>query len=154
MIIRHLGHASFRINLKDGTSIVTDPYDENVGFAMPSTPADIVTISHEHHDHNFIGQLAPKHVIRGTEQAQFSGLTIEGFATFHDDVSGAKRGKNTVYLFEAEGLRVLHLGDLGHMPGDDLIENLLPIDVLMIPVGGVFTIDAEMAAELTHRFLT
>ena len=151
MIIRHIGHACFRIDLDCGLSIVTDPFDPAVGYELPHTPADIVTTSHEHHDHNYVGDLAPKHLVKGSGKTALEGVSIEGFPSFHDDVSGAKRGANTIFVFEAEGLRVAHLGDLGHPLTDAQIAQLGPVDVLLIPVGGVFTIDAGQAADLTKK---
>lgn len=151
MIIKWVGHASFRIELNDGRSVVTDPYDEKVGYALPVHKADIVTISHEHFDHNYIGNLSPVHVLREAGKQELGGITIEGFPSFHDDEQGAKRGKNMIYLIEADGMRVLHLGDLGHDLSDEQIAAFGPIDVLTIPVGGVFTIDAEQAAALAKR---
>ncbi len=150
MIIRSIGHASFRIDLANKTSIVTDPFDPSVGYELPHTPADLVTMSHQHHDHNYIGALAPAHVADAPGRYEFDGVTVEGLPSFHDDAGGAKRGPNTVFIFEAEGLRIAHLGDLGHMPDETLLGHLRGVDVMMIPVGGVFTIDAQQAAELTR----
>lgn len=151
MKIQWIGHASFRFDLNDGRSIVTDPFDPAVGYDLPARPADIVTMSHGHHDHNYIGSLAPKTVVREAGVFEESGLRVEGIPSFHDDMHGAKRGTNVIFVFEADGARVAHLGDLGHDLTDEDIARLGKLDVLMIPVGGVFTIDAKQAAALAKR---
>lgn len=151
MKISWIGHASFRIDLSDGRSLVTDPFDPAVGYELPSRPADIVTMSHGHHDHNYIGSLAPKTVIREPGVYALEGVRIEGIPSFHDGEGGAKRGSNVIFVIEADGARVAHLGDLGHDLTDADIARLGKLDVLMIPVGGVFTIDAAQAAALAKR---
>ena len=151
MLIEWLGHSCFRLTLKNGLSVVTDPYDDKVGYALPRHPADIVTVSHEHFDHNYTAPLSPRHVLRGPGVQTVEGVKIEGFASFHDDAQGAKRGLNTMFLIEADDIRVLHLGDLGHDLTDKAIAAFGRVDVLLIPVGGVFTIDAGQAADLAKR---
>ncbi|MBR4442893.1 MAG: MBL fold metallo-hydrolase [Clostridia bacterium] len=151
MKISWIGHASFRIDLSDGRSLVTDPFDPAVGYALPARRADIVTMSHEHHDHNYIGALAPETVIREPGVYVLDGVRVEGIPSFHDDAGGKKRGRNVIFVIEADGARVAHLGDLGHDLTDADIARLGALDVLMIPVGGVFTIDAAQAAALAKR---
>ena len=151
MIIRYIGHASFRIDLDSGVSVVTDPFDPAVGYDLPKTPCDIVTVSHGHHDHNHIGSLAPKHVVSETGSFEAMGVKITGLASYHDNVRGLKRGANVIYVIEADGVRIVHLGDLGHPLSDRAIADLGQPDAVMIPVGGVFTIDARQAAELAGR---
>ncbi len=150
MIIRCIAHAKFFLELESGYRIVTDPYDPSTGYPVAPLRADAVIVSHGHHDHS-----AVETVSGWTCQIREAGLrtlapdvTVESFPTFHDDARGAKRGENLVSVVEAEGLRVCHLGDLGHLPDTGLVERLGRIDVLLVPVGGHFTIDAEQAAEV------
>ena len=146
MEISCLGHASFKIKGKTAT-IVTDPFDEYVGYKFPKTKADIVTISHNHKDHNRKNLVSEvKKVIDGPGEYEVSGVSIIGFSTFHDEKKGRLRGKNTVYVFEIDGARVVHLGDLGHKLNEKQLEFLGDVDVLMIPIGGEYTIDSQTAA--------
>ena len=150
MMIQWLGHSCFRISLPAG-SLLTDPYDPSVGYDMPVHGANIVCISHDHYDHNFVGALKPELIARRAGVYERDGVRIEGFDSFHDDSGGKKRGKNVIFSIESEGRRVVHLGDLGHMPSRELIERIARPDVLLIPVGGVYTIDAAQAAELARE---
>ena len=142
------GHACFRLRGKDIT-IITDPYGEGYGYSPPRIRADIVTISHENRDHNYAEAIQgdPK-VIRGPGEYEIGGVFITGIVTYHDAEEGGKRGKNTVYLFDWEDLAICHLGDLGHIPTQTDMERLGDIDILLIPVGGVYTIDAAQASEV------
>lgn len=150
MLIEWIGHASFRITMNDKTSVVTDPFDETVGYAMPKQAADIVTISHDHFDHNDMDALKAQTVLKSA--GHFPGkVTVTGYPSFHDAVKGAQRGGNVMFLCEGDGMRVLHLGDLGHDLSDDEITAFGKIDVLLIPVGGIYTLDAHQAAALARR---
>lgn len=150
MIITCIGHAEFLIELENGMRLATDPYDESCGYAMQSVAADAVLVSHGHHDH------AAVDAVRGwTSVIDTAGthtlapdVTVTGIEAFHDDRQGALRGKTLLFLIEAEGLRVAHLGDLGHLPTAEQAEALSPVDILMLPVGGHFTIDAAQAREV------
>lgn len=150
MIITYFGHALFSLETAGGATIVTDPYDASVGYSMGSLAGDVVTVSHEHHDHNNVELVeGSPEVIRG--EGVFSpalGVRITGFPAFHDDSQGTRRGKNTLFLIEAEGLRVLHLGDLGHLLSEEVCRSLRPVDVMMLPVGGYYTIDANQAGDV------
>lgn len=148
MEITYLGHSSFRLKGKTAT-VITDPYDKSVGFNFPKVSADMVTISHEHSDHNQ-GSLVDgvKKVINGPGEYEISGVSIIGMSTFHDDKKGEERGENTIYIYEIDGVRLCHLGDLGHKLSDKKIEKVGSLDVLFIPVGGVLTIDSKKAAQL------
>jgi L-ascorbate metabolism protein UlaG (beta-lactamase superfamily) len=153
MDITYLGHSSFKLKGKQGT-VVTDPFDSSVGFSMPSTSADIVSISHQHPDHN------SKNAVSGTARREkpwitdtageyeVAGISLFGYKTFHDDAEGKERGANTVYSIVLDGINVVHLGDLGHDLSDDFIEKLGDVHVLLCPVGGVFTINPNQAAEI------
>jgi len=156
MKIKWLGHASFLLESKSGTKIITDPfeagsYDGAVGYAPISESADIVTISHDHADHNAIDSVggAPE-VVRGSDDRQIGGIPIHGVSTFHDESKGQDRGRNTIYLMEIDGIRVGHLGDLGHRLSDDEAAALGKIDVLLTPVGGYYTIGPDEAKEVAE----
>jgi len=148
MEITWYGHACFRLRDK-GATVVTDPYDQSVGYALPRVRADIVTVSHNHADHNYASGIkgTPK-VVDGPGEYEIKGVFITGIATFHDRKKGAQRGRNTVFLFEFDGLTICHLGDLGHVPTQAQVEALSDVDILLIPVGGVSTIAASQAAEV------
>jgi L-ascorbate metabolism protein UlaG (beta-lactamase superfamily) len=152
MEIQYLGHSSFKIKtLKVG--IVTDPFDSvMVGMKFPKTEGDIVTISHSHADHNKIDEVSGvKRVVEGPGEYEIMGVSIIGIASYHDNQKGLERGKNTIFIFELEGLRVAHLGDLGHVLSESTLSDMGDIDVLLIPVGGVYTIDATQAVEITKK---
>jgi L-ascorbate metabolism protein UlaG (beta-lactamase superfamily) len=152
MEVTYLGHSSFKIKGKD-TTIVIDPYDENMtGLKFPKQDADIVIISHHHPDHDKVTNITNiKKVIDGPGEYEVAGVSIIGISSFHDDKKGALRGKNTIYIIELEYLRLLHLGDLGHPLTDDQKKQIGVIDILMIPVGGYYTIDAKTAAEVVKQ---
>lgn len=152
MDISYLGHSSFKIRTKSAT-IITDPFDSKmVGLKFPSNEADIVTISHAHADHNFVEKISGiKKIFNGPGEYEISGVSIMGFPSFHDAKEGSERGKNTIYVFEADNLRFCHLGDLGHQLSDDLTEEIGDTDVLMVPVGGFFTIGPKAAVEIISK---
>lgn len=151
MKIRWYGHACFLITTDSGLRILTDPFDETVGYGLPSVTPDIVTVSHEHFDHNAVDLLSGEFdVVRGPGEHHVRVLDIHGLSTYHDEIHGAKRGDNTVYTFEVDNLRITHLGDLGHILSASQIMALRPINVLLIPVGGFYTIDAKEAKEVVE----
>jgi len=151
MQINYLGHSSFKIRGKNVT-IITDPYDESVGFKFPKTKADIVTISHSHADHNFIKKLSPNaFVISAPGEYEIKDAFIIGVSSFHDTSSGSQRGRNTCYVYEVDNLRLCHLGDLGHKLDKDQLDEITNIDILMIPTGGVYTIGPKMAVEVISQ---
>ena len=152
MKIKWLGHACFLITSDSGVKIITDPYftGGDLSYGEIKESADIVTVSHDHADHNNVAavQGSPK-VVRGA--AEVKGTKFKGIPTYHDDAGGRQRGKNTILCFEVDGIRVCHLGDLGHQLSDSQVAELGEIDVLLIPVGGFFTIDAKLAGQLGDR---
>lgn len=153
MDITYLGHSAFKLRGKNAT-VVTDPYDEKmVGLKFPRhTTADIVTVSHEHHDHNAIAAIeGSPFVVRGPGEYEVKGVAIVGTRTYHDTEKGAKRGTNTIYRIEIDNVAVVHLGDLGHPLSSEEIESLDGVDILLIPVGGFYTVDAATAANLVHE---
>jgi L-ascorbate metabolism protein UlaG (beta-lactamase superfamily) len=150
MEILPLGHASFKLRGKFAT-VVTDPYDEKeMGVKYPKhIEADILTISHNHFDHNAKGLIGGSpFVVEGAGEYEIKGVSVIGVGSFHDDKNGEERGKNTMYRIEIDGLRLLHLGDLGHVLSSAQVDVVDGVDVLFIPVGGVYTIDAEKAAQV------
>jgi len=152
MKIKWLGHASFMITSETGIKIITDPYepDERLKYGEINESADIVTVSHEHGDHsNVSGVWGNPEAIRGT--AKVKRIEFEGIPTYHDDAEGQQRGKNTIFCFEVDGVRVCHLGDLGHLLSDKQMAELGSVDILLIPVGGNYTIDAKVAGQICDR---
>jgi L-ascorbate metabolism protein UlaG (beta-lactamase superfamily) len=147
--ISWLGHSCFKIEDDGGKVVVTDPFAESVGYPAPKIRADVVTVSHEHYDHNNVKALkGDPAVVRGPGKKTAAGIEFEGIASYHDDRGGKLRGKNTIICFEMDGVRVCHLGDLGHQLGEKEAEALGEVDVMMIPVGGTFTLDAEGAKKV------
>lgn len=152
MLIQWNGHASFTIRLNNGLTVVTDPFDPSVGYECPTDSADIVTISHSHGDHSYTDSLtgAKKRIDRPGEYA-FDGLTISAIPSFHDDARGQKRGGNLLVKIRAEGKTLVHLGDLGHEPDDEQLAFMKNADVMMIPVGGYYTIDTDTALSVVKK---
>lgn len=152
MDISYLGHSSFKIKTRQAT-IVTDPFDPAmVGLKYPNVEADIVTVSHAHNDHNFIQKVSgAKKIIEGPGEYEISGVSILGYPSFHDEKAGSERGTNTIYVIECEGIRLAHLGDLGHTLTDDAISEIGTVDILMIPVGGFYTIGPKDAGEVVGK---
>jgi L-ascorbate metabolism protein UlaG (beta-lactamase superfamily) len=129
--------------------MVTDPPSDDMGYDRPRIRADVVTISHEHPGHNNrVGFRGGPKIFDGPGEYEVKGVFITGIATYHDSRSGSARGGNTVFLFEFGGITVCHLGDLGHVPSQTQVEALSDVNVLLIPVGGLHTIDAAKAAEV------
>lgn len=152
MVIKHLGHSSFRIRGSSGT-VITDPFSEkSVGFRFPSTSSDIVTVSHQHEDHNCVNSVEGQpFVIDGPGEYEVKGIRIHGISTFHDNQRGVQRGKNVMYFFHIDGVSLLHCGDLGHALTEEHVDIVEEVDILFVPVGGVYTIDAKTAAEIVSR---
>jgi L-ascorbate metabolism protein UlaG (beta-lactamase superfamily) len=148
MKITWLGHASFLVE-SGGEKLVTDPYDK-IGLEFPSVTADVVTTSHDHFDHSATGLVggSPKVLSETGEHAE-GVFRVEGYPTYHDESQGSQRGGNTVYIIEAEGVRVCHLGDLGHRLSPEDVASFGRVDVLMVPVGGVYTVDAAGAESVS-----
>ncbi len=151
MDINWLGHSCFRIKGAQAT-VITDPYSPDLGYSLGNPAARIVTISHQHPGHAYSQGVGdnPK-VIAGPGEYDVNGVLIIGTATFHDGEEGRTRGKNTVYLIEIDEISICHLGDLGHVLTAAQVEEIGNVDVLMLPVGGVSTINAPMAAEVVRQ---
>lgn len=148
MEIRFIGHSCFEIKSKN-INLVIDPYDDKIGYKLPKLSADVLLISHDHFDHsNKKGVSDYKLLVEGPGEYETNGVFIYGRATYHDTKNGGDRGDNTIYLINADGFNILHLGDLGHELSQSTMEKISNIDVLMIPVGGKYTIDAKTATKV------
>lgn len=150
MKLRWLGHSCFELTLDNGKVIVTDPYDDSVGYPPLRVRADAVLSSHGHHDHNWFEAVeGDPGIINAPGAYETCGARITGVPSWHDDAGGAKRGPNTIFIIEADGLRIAHLGDLGHLPDTDEQRSALTgIDVMLVPIGGFYTIDTPTAVAL------
>lgn len=148
MKLQYLGHAAFRLISEMGTTIVTDPYKADmVGFAMTPVRCDAVTVSHHHDDHDCMEAILGNPAVLDEQvECAADDFAVTNYCTFHDDVRGAKRGKNLVFAFAVDGLKVVHMGDIGCFD-NDIADKIRGCDVLLIPVGGVFTVDAKGAKQ-------
>ena len=154
MKIEYLGHSSFKLTESTGTSVVCDPYDGSVGFDMSKVRADAVTVSHGHFDHNNVKAVEGNPIVLDKECSyDLPGVEIDAIKSFHDRQRGKQRGENLIFKFRMDGIDVCHLGDLGEDCSSELIDLLLPVNVLLIPVGGTYTITAEMAKEYVDRIM-
>ena len=152
MKVKWLGHASFLITSDKGVRIITDPYKAGgaLKYAEVKGPADVVTVSHEHFDHNYVEPIEGKpQIIKSSAEAK--GIKFNGVATFHDENKGKDRGTNTVFCFEVDGVRVCHLGDLGHKLSDQEVAQIGKVDVLLTPMAGFYTMNAEVATEVSNK---
>ncbi len=152
MRIKYLGHASFMITSDNGTRIITDPFapGNELSYAGIKEEADIVTVSHGHADHNNVNAVRGNpEVVRASAQAR--GIDFKGVPSYHDEAGGKQRGSNMMLCFEVDGIRLCHLGDLGHRLGGGQIAELGRVDILFVPVGGYFTIDARVATEVCQQ---
>lgn len=152
MLIRHIGHAEFYLMTESGYRIVTDPYDESCGYPVEKIAADAVLVSHHHHDHDAVENVTGHpQIIDGAGTYTLAGdVRVTALDAFHDDAKGSKRGKTLLFLIETEGLKVAHLGDLGDSLTEEQSRTLKNADILMIPVGGFFTIDAKKARDIAE----
>ena len=155
MYITWLGQSCFKLQDKigsDGVTLVTDPYSDDIGLKMPRFEADIVTVSHSHHDHNNIGALRGNPFIIDTAgEYETKGVFVEGVEAWHDAAEGKERGKNIIYRIEMEDISITHLGDLGHILDTKQLEKLEGTNILLIPVGGKYTINAAKAVEVISQ---
>ncbi len=133
--------------------LFTDPFCKEIGLTPPRGAANIITISHQHRDHNNYDALTGEPlVIKGPGEYETKGISIKGILSFHDNKEGKERGTNTIYIIEIEGIKICHLGDLGEEKlNDTQIEEINGVDILMIPVGGIFTINGEDAVEIINQ---
>lgn len=152
MEIKYLGHSSFFIKTKNA-KIVTDPFlPESTGLKFANTEADVVTISHAHDDHSYSeGIKGEPLVLTWSGEYEKKEVRITGFRTFHDAQEGAERGENIMFKFEDNDISLLHCGDLGHLLSNEITDEIGGVDVLMIPVGGMTTIDAKQAVKVINQ---
>jgi len=150
MILTYYGHAFWRLTLESGAVIAFDPYGSFYDYPERSVKADLCLISHHHHDHDGLSCISSGAVVidQPGVHTPLEGIAVRGVETWHDEAQGTKRGKNTVYVVEAEGLRIAHAGDLGHVPDARQLRQIGSVDVLLLPVGGYYTIDARTALEV------
>lgn len=148
MEIVWLGHSCFRIRGREAT-IITDPCPPSSGYSIGKPTADIVTISHQHDNHTYVKAVAgTPRIVDGPGEYEMHGAFITGISTFHDAEKGTQRGRNLCFILEMEDIKVCHLGDLGHAPTAEQAEQITGADVLLVPIGGVSTIDGARAAEI------
>lgn len=152
MEITHFGHSSFKFRGKNA-SLITDPFNPKMlGLKFPKAECSVVTVSHQHEDHNFVQNIDGSPVIiSGPGEYEVKGIKIIGVATFHDNLEGSQRGKNTVYRIVIDSVSIVHCGDLGHKFNETQLEMLEGANILMIPVGGFYTIDAATASEVVSQ---
>lgn len=165
MTITWYGQSCFKIETREAI-LAIDPFSKDIGLAPPRFHADLVLVSHQHHDHNNVAAITLRSakesgvnsdpeeltVIAGPGEYEVKGLAISGIPTFHDSRQGAERGPNTVFRIETEGIAIAHMGDFGESSiREETLGALGNIDVLMVPVGGTYTIDAEAAAKAVKK---
>ena len=148
MDITWYGHSCFRLSER-GVTIVTDPPSDDLGYERPRIRADVVTISHDHPGHNnHIGFRGGPKFFDGPGEYEVRDVFITGIMSYHDARQGATRGRNTIFVFDFDGVTVCHLGDLGHVLSQAQVESLNDVDVLLVPIGGLHTLDAAKSAEV------
>ena len=151
MKIKYLGHSCFMITSETGIKIITDPYQTGGEFSYGKIEelADIVLVSHDHFDHSNVAAVRGNpEVVR--KSAKIKGIEFKGIPSYHDDAGGRLRGKNTIFCFEVDGVKVSHLGDLGHQLSPQQVAELGKVDILLIPVGGYYTIEAKVASQVCN----
>lgn len=158
MQIQYYGQSCFKITTKpagratEEITVFFDPFGKELGLRPPQSQADIVFVSHDHFDHNNVSALKGNPVIIDTPgEYAVKGINVVGIDSFHDDKEGSLRGHSTIFILETEELKICHLGDLGCELTAKQLEEIDGIDILFIPVGGVYTIDGKKAAELVHK---
>lgn len=156
MKIKWIGHACFAITGSDGTVVVTDPYESGayggaLGYGPITVRPDIATVSHAHEDHGYVqGLQGNPTVIKPGGPSEAKGIRFDTHTAFHDTARGAERGSNTIICFAIDGVRLCHLGDLGHDLDAASVRAIGEVDVLFVPVGGYFTIDAAAATKVVE----
>ena len=149
MKLQYYGHSCFALRCADGTTLVIDPFDETIPYPVCTAACDAALLTHDHFDHNHIQSLTGDfRVICEAGAHEVGRAKIAAIPSFHDDARGAKRGRNLIYRIDAEGLSIAHLGDLGHLPDAEQIAALKGLDLLLIPVGGYYTIDTPQAEQV------
>ena len=156
MIIKWYGHAAFKITTASGTRIIIDPYQSGfsggaISYGNIADEADIVITSHDHGDHNYVKEIRGKYDhIKAKGDYEIRDIKIKLIPTFHDTSKGKERGNNLISVIAADGLTLAHMGDLGHDPGKDILQMIGAVDILLLPVGGFYTIDAKVATNVMN----
>jgi len=151
MIITWYGHSCFKLESGE-VAVITDPFPKKIGLKPFQGKADIVTVSHDHWDHNDTSSIKGNpFIVDGPGEYEIKKIIIQGISSFHDKVNGKARGQNTIYLIQMDKIRLCHLGDLGHNLSDNQLEKIGQVDVLMIPVGGIFTINSQEAPKIINQ---
>ena len=157
MKIKWYGHAAFLITSDEGTKMIIDPYEPGafggqLSYGKINDQADIVLTSHDHADHNYTQDLpgAPQ-VVKGSGPKTLKGISIKGISTYHDPSKGSERGANTIFTIKINNIQLCHLGDLGHLLSEKELAEIGPVDILLIPVGGFFTIDPKEAIRVAEQ---
>ena len=157
MKIKWYGHAAFLITSEKGVKIITDPYtsgayDGKLAYGKIKDQADLALVSHDHADHNDSASLpGSPQIVKGSGSKTVKGIPLKGVSVFHDPSKGSERGANTIFTFNVDGIQVCHLGDLGHALGEKELKEIGPVDILLIPVGGFFTIDPKEATQVAEQ---
>ncbi|MFB3885159.1 MAG: MBL fold metallo-hydrolase [Thermodesulfobacteriota bacterium] len=157
MKIKWYGHSAFLITSDQGVKIITDPYESGayggqLSYGQIKDRADVVLTSHDHADHNDPKSLpGSPEIVKGSGSKTVKGISIKGISTYHDPSKGSERGANTIFSLAVDGIRICHLGDLGHILSEKELAEIGPVDILLIPVGGYFTIDAKEATRVAEQ---
>jgi L-ascorbate metabolism protein UlaG (beta-lactamase superfamily) len=154
MKIKWLGHACFLITSKGGVRIITDPYavGGGINYSPIKEAADVVVVSHDHGDHNNVSTVQGKpEVVKGSGTKTAKDIQFRGIATYHDTSQGKQRGTNTVFCFTVDDVKLCHLGDLGHVLSPGQVNEIGAVDIMFVPVGGFFTIDAPVASQVCDQ---
>jgi len=155
MIITWLGQSCFKIQDKlnsDGITLTTDPFDKKIGLKPPAFESDIITVSHDHYDHNNTKALrGDSFVIDKAGEYDIKGVAVRGVVSYHDKEKGKDRGNNIIYKINMDNITLAHLGDLGHELSEKQLEVLVGIDILFVPVGGKYTLNAKEAVAVVGQ---
>jgi L-ascorbate metabolism protein UlaG (beta-lactamase superfamily) len=154
MKVKWLGHACFLITFRDGLRVITDPYavGGGINYSPIKETADVVVVSHDHGDHSNVSTVQGKpEVVKGGGKKTAKGIQFRGVATSHDASQGQQRGLNTVFCFTIDDIKLCHLGDLGHVLSPGQVTEIGAVDILFVPVGGFFTIDAPVASQVCDQ---
>ncbi|QAY66491.1 MBL fold metallo-hydrolase [Paenibacillus protaetiae] len=152
MKLKWYGHSSFLLTSEEGTRVLIDPFNKFLGYRQPSVEVDILTVTHDHRDHNQIQVATGSYLmVHRPESYEKNGISVHGVPTFHDKVEGKKRGSNIVFTLQIDGISVCHCGDLGHLLSEEQIQAIGPVDVLIVPAGGGMTLNGAEAAQVIKQ---
>jgi L-ascorbate metabolism protein UlaG (beta-lactamase superfamily) len=157
MEIKWYGHSAFLITSDQGVKIITDPYESGayggqLSYGKIKDKVDIALTSHDHADHNDTKSLpGSPQIVKGSGSKTIKGISFKGIGTYHDSSKGSERGTNTIFTFSVDGIQICHLGDLGHILSEKELAEIGPVDLLLIPVGGYFTIDPKEATRVAEQ---